>query len=348
LELAQSAVSPVDAELMEMSTGLGAPRDETTGESDYWIGKRIGRYQVRSILGTGAVGHVYRAHDSQLGRDVALKILPKPRGEKMTLRVKLFLQEARAAARLQHPNIVTIYEVGLDGQFYFFAMEVVDGGTLKELVLALGQLAAPRSCFLIGQAAQALAYAHQSGVIHRDVKPDNLMMDVRGVLKVADFGLAEIGEVDLMKLYGNRPIGTPGYLAPETARGQGATPASDIYCLGLCLFYLLAGRKYLSAPTIGETVALSADPPEFDARRELPNAPEECRRIVTRCLQHDPEQRYPNAQALADDIRRFVVKSSRDDSSSSLRVPESTTQASEASGRWGGLRRMLSRESQSS
>jgi serine/threonine-protein kinase len=289
-------------------------------QNDYWLGKRLGRYEVRSILGTGAVGHVYRGHDPELGRDVALKILPKPRG-RQTLRVKLFLQEARAAARLQHPNIVTIHEVGLDGQFYFFAMEVVDGGTLKDLVLALGRLAPDRACYLLGQAARALAFAHSNGVVHRDVKPDNLMIDRRGVLKVADFGLAEIGEVDVMKLYGNRPIGTPGYLAPETARAEGATPASDVYCLGLCLVYVLSGHKYLSAPTVAEMVELCAHPPVFQPGSELGDVPEACLRIIARCLEHDPARRYPDADELAADLRRFVVSVCREDSGSSLPLP---------------------------
>ncbi len=323
LSKATSEVSAVDAALMDPTAGHDKTTllpDEVNDTNDYWIGKQIGRYHITAILGTGAVGHVYRGHDPELGRDVAIKILPKPRG-KTTLRVKLFLQEARAAARLQHPNIVTIHEVGLDGQFYFFAMEVVDGGTLKDLVLALGKLPPQRACFLMGQAAQALAYAHANGVVHRDVKPDNLMMNSHGVLKMADFGLAEIGEVDLMKIYTNRPIGTPGYLAPETARGEGAGPGSDIYCLGLCLFYVLTGRKYLTANTVVEMVDKCARPPVFDSEKELPGVHVECARICAKCLEHDPGDRYLSAQELADDLRRFVVSVSRDDSGSPLPLP---------------------------
>lgn len=324
LRAAGDTVSDVDAELMDLSScgeKTATLRSDSAIHHDYWLGKQIGRYRIISVLGSGAVGHVYRGHDPQLGRDVAIKILPKPKGEQMTLRVKLFLQEARAAARLQHPNIVTIHEVGLDGAFYFFAMEVVDGGTLKDLTLALGKLSPARACFLIGQAAQALAYAHANNVIHRDVKPDNLMMDRRGVVKVADFGLAEIGEVDLMKLYHGRPIGTPGYIAPEMARGEGATAASDIYCLGLCLYHALTGKKYLTAGSMEELVALCADPPVFSPGPELAEVPQECLRILTKCLQSAPADRYPGAAVLADDLRRFVVELGRDDSRSPLPLP---------------------------
>ena len=321
LQAADDAVCEVEAELIELTSGddrTATLKPDTALPYDYWLGKKIGRYRVDAILGTGAVGHVYRGHDEQLGRDVALKILPKPKGKKTTLRVKLFIQEARAAARLQHPNIVTIHEVGLDGQYYFFAMEVVEGGTLKDLTLALGRLSPARACFLLSQAAHALAYAHAHGVIHRDIKPDNLMMDRRGVLKVADFGLAEIGEVDIMKLYQGRPIGTPGYIAPEMARGEGASALSDIYCLGLCLYHALTGEKYLTAGTTQELVALCANPPEFRPGRELRGVPEPCVQILKRCLQPRPADRYAGAQELADELRCFVVEVCRDDSRSPL------------------------------
>lgn len=324
LKAAAEEVSDLDAELMDLGLHGEKTAPLVAGkavEHDYWIGKSIGRYRIASILGTGALGHVYRGHDPQLSRDVAIKILAKPKGGKMTMREKLFLQEARAAARLQHPNIVTVHEVGLDGQFYYYAMEVVDGGTLKELVLAMGRLSPARACFLIGQAAQALAYSHSKGVIHRDVKPDNLMMDRRGVLKVADFGLAEIGEVDVMQLYQNRPIGTPGYIAPETARGQGASAASDIYCAGLCLYFVLTGLKYFKAPTIKEQVELCANPPQFEPGPALSGIPNPCVEVLRKCLQHEPSARYGNAQDLADDLRRFVVDMSRDDSRSQLPLP---------------------------
>ncbi|MCG3139058.1 MAG: Serine/threonine-protein kinase PknD [Phycisphaerae bacterium] len=325
LVAAGDQVSDVDAELMDLADR--GEKTKSVGGSlaapshDYWLGKSIGRYQIRSILGVGALGYVYRGHDKELGRDVAIKILAKPKGEQMTLREKLFIQEARAAARLQHPNIVTIHEVGVDGDFYYFAMEVVDGGTLKDLVLALGKLSAARASFLVAQAAQALAYAHGKGVIHRDIKPDNLMMDQRGVIRVADFGLAEIGEIDLIKLFHGRPFGTPGYIAPEMARGEGSTPQSDIYCLGLVLYYALTGRKMLKADGAQAQVELCARPPVFEPGPELADVPAECLRILQRCLEHEPTKRYPKAQQLADDLRRFVVESSRDDSHSQLPLP---------------------------
>ena len=146
-------------------------------------------------------------------------------------------------------------------------------------------------------------------------------MSRRGVLKVADFGLAEIGEVDLMKLYRGRPIGTPGYIAPEMARGQGAAMAGDIYCLGLCLYYAMSGKKYLTAETTEELVTLCADPPPFEPGPELRDVPQRCLQILRRCLRREPENRYPNARQLSDDLRRFVVQASRDDSRSPLPIP---------------------------
>ena len=166
---------------------------------------KIDKYEKIEVIGEGTYGIVYKARDTESGEIFALKKIrleSEDEGIPSTA-----IREIALLKELQHPNIVTIHEVGLDGQFYFFAMEVVDGGTLKDLILALGQIAPDRACHLIGQAAQGLAFAHANGVIHRDVKPDNLMMDYRGALKVADFGLAEIGEVDVMKLYGNHLSG---------------------------------------------------------------------------------------------------------------------------------------------
>ena len=134
--------------------------------------------------------------------------------------------------------------------------------------------------------------------------------------------LAEIGELDVMKLYHNRPIGTPGYLAPETARGDGATALSDIYCLGLCLYHALTGQKLLQVSgKIAETVALCANPPRFVPGPELGQVPDACLRILSKCLELEPAQRYQSAQQLANDLRRFVVDISRDDSSSPLPLP---------------------------
>jgi len=273
------------------------------GESDSividtnWAGRMIGRYAVVSLLGRGGMGVVWRARDDALHREVALKILNRPDARKSRAGLDIFLQEARAAAKLQHPHVVTVHEVGEDQGQNYIALELMHGGTLKDVVEREGPLP-PRTLFsmLIGP-AKALALAHRRGIIHRDVKPGNLMFDDHGHLKLADFGLADVsGDPASLHLRG-RSVGSLGWIAPEVAAGGAGSPASDIYSFGLSVLFGLTGQQWLKSDSRSRLIALHKNPPPLDLS-ELPPLTEAGVRLINRCLAVQPEDRFGSADEL--------------------------------------------------
>lgn len=265
------------------------------------------------MLGEGAMGYVYEARDRELQREVALKILPKrvePGHEPLGL--KLFLQEARVAARLQHPNATTVYDVGQEAGIFYFAMERVHGVTLAGLVEKHGPLPARQVGYIIAHAARALDAGHQMGIAHRDVKPSNIMIDRAGFVKVTDFGLADVEGIERIKEAAGRPVGTPGWLSPEAARGETAGPAGDIYALGLVIYYALTGKRLTQAETRSGLVRVQAEAKSITAA-QLPEAwPPRLRQIVAQCLQANPADRYRSAKMLAADLLHSLSPISED------------------------------------
>lgn len=266
---------------------------------------RIGRFAINQRLGEGAFGVVYRAYDPQLDREVALKVA-KPGTLQSSRHVERFLREAKSAAQLRHPNIVPLYEAGMDGERYYIASALIQGRSLADTIEseALGIRAAVQA---VRRLAEALAYAHQKGVIHRDVKPANVMLDELGEPLLLDFGLAARKE-DAEKLtQAGAILGTPLYMAPEQATGGGgeAVPASDQYSLGVMLYELLTGRTPFGGPP--ELVL-------FHHMRTQPTSPRKLNRKVPRdletvclkCLEKDLDRRYADCQELADDLRRWL------------------------------------------
>ena len=235
-----------------------------------WLGKRVDRFKLLGLLGRGAYGRVFLAEDTDLGRRVALKVVTADAAAKSVRRnskagtdtagdfgreaVAQMVREARAAARLDHPGVLTIFEVGTLPNLGsggagggYIAMELAEGGTLQELVDAAGPMDARRACTLVADAADALQYAHELGVLHRDVKPANLMLSRGGRCKIGDFGLAYLDDAalpedDAGRGGRSRVVGTAAYVAPEVVLGNPADAASDQYSLAASLFTLLAGR----------------------------------------------------------------------------------------------------------
>ncbi len=278
-----------------------------------FVGRRIGRYEIKAVLGQGAMGYVYEALDSGLMRHVALKLLPRRIDpDHAPVGLKLFLQEAQVAARLQHPGIVTIYEIGHDAGHYYFAMELVDGATLYALVHERGPLPVRQACYVIAHAARALAAAHAQGVVHRDVKPGNILINKAGQVKVTDFGLADVEGVEGLEELSGRILGTPGWISPEVARGQPATPASDIYGLGLTLFYALSHKRLIHADSKSGMIRQQQTARSI-RREELPRGwPPRLSDAVVQALQADPANRYQSAEMLAADLLRAMVPDDRD------------------------------------
>jgi len=252
-----------------------------------------GRYEIERPLGHGAMAVVDLARDVELDRPVALKRLAENLSRDEELRAR-FLREGRLAARLAHPNVVRIFDVGEDGGRPFIAMEYVDGETLAELVARTGPLAADEAAGLGVQVCRALAAAHDAGLVHRDVKPQNLLLGSNRLLKLGDFGIA-FGLGGTRLTMAGTVLGTAAYLAPEQARGEEVTAAADLYGVGAVLYELLTGRPPRAPASIADlTDATEIAPP--------PNAPPALAGIVMRCLAADPGARPRSAAGLAHEL----------------------------------------------
>jgi serine/threonine-protein kinase len=254
-----------------------------------------GRYELVRPLGHGAMATVDLAHDVKLDRPVALKRLAENLARDEDLR-RRFLREARLAARLAHPNVVRVFDVGSDDGRPFIAMEYIDGETLAAVVARRAPLPVHEAASLGTQMCAGLAAVHAAGLVHRDVKPQNLLLGTDGVLKLGDFGIAAGSEGTRLTLAGT-VLGTAGYLAPEQARGEQVTAAADIFAVGAVLYELLTGDP---ARTAGSLADLGSEdgylPPNLVAR--VPAAPPELVVVVTACLSARPEARPTSAAAL--------------------------------------------------
>ncbi len=262
------------------------------------------RYDVGQPLGSGGMGEVFLARDRVLGRDVALKVLRKQYAGDSEF-AERFKREARSAASLSHPNIVQVYDRGdtEDGSSYI-AMEYVPGGTLKEKVVSEGPLGTREAAALGAQVAEALEAAHERGMVHRDIKPQNVLLTDRGDAKVADFGIARAGSSVTISRTGS-VMGTAGYMSPEQALGEPATPKSDLYSLGVVLFEALTGELPYTADNPIAVSMKHVNEPVRSAREIDPTIPEGMNALVTRLMAKDPEDRYASADELADDLWRI-------------------------------------------
>ncbi len=277
------------------------------------IGKRIRQYEIREELGRGGMGVVYKAHDATLDRTVALKLVPEAKGATDEQRLRL-LTEARAAAGLNHPNICTVYEVGEDAGVRYIAIEYVEGLTLREYIEQhRGNepgLPVAEAAGIAAQIADALEEAHKRGIVHRDIKSENIMINARGQVKVMDFGLARLaGAARLTKT--SSTVGTLAYMPPEAIQGGEVDARSDLFSLGAVLYEMVAGK----VPFRGEHEAsmmysiLNEDPvPLTDT---LPDAPPGLVHIINRSLEKDPGDRYQSASDMAIDLRRLKKDTGR-------------------------------------
>ena len=271
------------------------------------VGARIGHFQVRGELGRGGMGVVYDAHDERLGRNVALKVLPAALASD-PMRRDRFLREARAAAKLSHAAVATVYEIGESDNRLFIAMERIEGRTLRD-ALAAGPLPLVQTLDIARQVASALARAHELGIVHRDLKPDNVMLCDDGQVKILDFGIAKALGADDDQVGGawttveGHVLGTPGYMAPEQAQGKKCDARVDVFSFGVLLYELLTGRAAFVGETPMERVAsvLRDQPPLLDA--SATNAPEEIRTLVAACLAKDPSARPADGAALLAALR---------------------------------------------
>jgi serine/threonine protein kinase len=280
----------------------------------------IGRYQVERQLGEGGMGVLYLAADPVLERHVALKLL---RVDSVDLR-RRFVREAQSAARIQHPNIVTVYDVGdHEGQLYI-AMEYIDGDTLASLIRDNVPFSPIRKLDIVDEIADGLGFAHQRGIIHRDIKPANLMITRSGLVKVLDFGIARVAHKQSGEIDGPTLVGTPAYMAPEQLEGAEADARSDIYAVGLVMYELFARRRAFSAPTTADVLQLVLEGRPTPLTKLVPHLDEELARIVDRAMARQPADRYPDLQALRKDLaraRRRAMAANSDDATIVVGMP---------------------------
>jgi serine/threonine protein kinase len=282
------------------------------------VGTTLGRYRVVEAIGAGGMGEVYRAHDDRLDRDVAIKVLPEEVVGDPD-RLARFEREARALARLTHPNILQVFEFGEDRGVTFAATELLEGESLRELV-EHGPLPWRRAVELGGAIADGLASAHAAGIVHRDLKPDNVFLTTDGRVKVLDFGLAKIEEGPVENLEtvtspspgtkAGTMLGTVGYMAPEQVRGEPADVRSDVFALGCVLHEMLTGKSPFRRDSTAESLAaiLRDDPPGVSSPEVIGTS--ELSRIVTRCLEKQPAQRFQSVADLAFGLRSLLASAS--------------------------------------
>ncbi|MGH7293748.1 MAG: serine/threonine-protein kinase, partial [Polyangiaceae bacterium] len=250
-----------------------APLEEpATAGADPFIGKTLGGARLERLIGKGGMGSVYRATQLDLERPIAVKIL-SPALVSSPVQVQQFFREAKALAKLEHANIVTIYSVGKDEDVHFILMQLVEGGSLEGRLRWSGRLSIEQACGFFEQAAKGLEDAHQKGIVHRDVKPENMLV-AGEVLKVTDFGLARF-MTDLASGFSGQIVGTPWYMSPEQIDGREVDARTDIYALGATFYYLLTGERPFTADTPVEILLKHVNDrliPPHERRSEVPEA----------------------------------------------------------------------------
>ena len=278
-------------------------------------GKKLGPYEIQSMLGAGGMGEVYRAHDSRLDRIVAIKVLPASYSADRE-RLQRFAQEARAAAALNHPNILSIFDIGEEQGAPYVVSELLEGETLRER-LRNGALPIRRVIDYATQVAKGLAVAHEKGIVHRDLKPENLFLTTDGRVKILDFGLAKLTRPETQDGSGDAPtiqvateagvvMGTAGYMSPEQVRSKPADHRSDIFSFGAILYEMISGKRAFHGETSADVMSaiLKEETPELSETAR--NVPPGLDRIVRHCLEKHPSQRFQSAGDLAFDLEALT------------------------------------------
>jgi HAMP domain-containing protein/predicted Ser/Thr protein kinase len=284
-----------------------ASRDAAASDSGEGAVRQVGRYLIQSRLGRGGMATVYRAHDPQIGRAVAIKFLHASLAEDDECRGR-FLREARAAGGLSHPNIVVVHDVGeIEGRPYM-AMELVDGQPLAEVLEKTKQLPLRDAVLIALQLARALDYAHTRGIVHRDIKPGNIMLRAdRTSVTVTDFGIAHMDDGGSQRTQVGAVLGTPQYMSPEQTRGDKLDGRSDLFSAGIVLYQMLAGQRPFRGDSLVAVATKIANESPAPLTQLRPEVPSSLRRVVDRCLAKAPAQRYASGKEMADALVKVLA-----------------------------------------
>ncbi len=278
-------------------TRVSTPRDEERSN--------LGRYRIEREIGRGAMGAVYLGLDPQIGRKVAIKTMALGRefeGDELAQARERFFREAETAGRLQHPDIVTIFDAGEDQDLAYIAMQYLSGHDLQAHTAPGRLLPLPAVLSIAARVAEALAYAHQQGVVHRDIKPANVMIDLEAQsVKVTDFGIARIADASRTRT--GMVLGTPSFMSPEQMSGRRVDGRSDLYSLGVMLYQLLTGALPHQAESMARLMYQIANDVAPDVRRLRPELPEDLANVVALALEKRPEMRYADGHQMATDLR---------------------------------------------
>ena len=276
-------------------------------EADELVGETIGQYRLNELVGRGSMGRVYRADHLGLHRACAIKVMNPDLVKHQPQIRERFWAEARAVANLLHPHVVTIHNLGSDRGYHFIEMEYVAGGeSLQQRIVREGPIEAIRASHLLRQVVLALGAAHDAGLIHRDVKPANVLLNIAGDAKLADFGLVRrLGELDRA---GHSIGGTPTFMAPELFEGVPASHRSDIYAVGVMFYYMLTARLPFASDKISELIPRHRFDPVPDIRKVVADLPDAILPILERCLAKSPSDRYHSAEELASELQSVILQ----------------------------------------
>jgi hypothetical protein len=282
--------------------------DEQTDKHGGLIGQQIGGYRVEERLGRGAMGTVYKATQLSLGRTVALKVLSQDLVKDQKF-CEMFVKEARAAGSLNHPNIIQVYDVGDEGDQYFFSMEYASKGSVLEELAEIKAIPMPRAVQIIKHACNALDYAERKGLVHRDIKPDNLMVTEDNTVKLGDLGLAM--STQELQAEQDGVFGTPHYIAPEQAMGKAIDHRADIYALGATFYRMLTGKTLYTGATVKEILKKQVREPHPPITNHMPDCPQAIVRIIDRMLAKAPAERYQHASDIVTDLTNWEMLAAR-------------------------------------
>ena len=273
------------------------------------IGRKLdGRYEITELIGVGGMADVYKATDLMENRVVAVKILKAEFSENEDF-LRRFRNESKAIAVLSHPNIVKIYDVGFTDEIQFIVMEYIDGITLKELLEQQGVLRWKDALKFVVQILKALQHAHDKGIVHRDIKPQNIMLFPDGTIKVMDFGIARFSRID-GKTLSEKTFGSVHYISPEQAKGEMTDERSDIYSVGVLLYEMLTGRKPFDGDSPISIAVKHMQDTAVPPREIMPSIPESLEEIVLHAMERSPARRYQSAAEMINDISTFKVNPS--------------------------------------